>query len=135
MRALAVGDPEITLALTTPAGQTLTQNLRLPVRANDPQVAQTRRFSLGAGDRFLFSDDVFAGMKPGTASAILSAGPLARFDAPGLLARLDRYPYGCTEQVTSKALPLLYLSSVAQATGWAMARRWTSGFPTRFRGC
>ncbi|MDF1718013.1 MAG: alpha-2-macroglobulin family protein [Antarcticimicrobium sp.] len=117
VRARSVGDPEITLVLTTPAGQTLTQSLRLPVRANDPQVAQTRRFSLGAGDRFLFSDDVFAGMKPGTGRAILSAGPLARFDAPGLLARLDRYPYGCTEQVTSKALPLLYLSSVAQASG------------------
>ena len=117
VHATSVGDPEIALALTTPTGQTLTQSLRLPVRANDPQVAQVRRFSLGAGDRFLFSDDVFAGMKPGTASAILSAGPLARFDAPGLLARLDRYPYGCTEQVTSKALPLLYLSSVAQATG------------------
>jgi uncharacterized protein YfaS (alpha-2-macroglobulin family) len=30
---------------------------------------------------------------------------------------LNRYPYGCTEQITSKALPLLYLSSVAQASG------------------
>ncbi len=117
VRATAVGDPEIRLALTTPTGQTLTQTLRLPVRANDPEVAQTRRFSLGAGDRFLFSNDVFAGLQPGTASAILSAGPLARFDTPGLLARLDRYPYGCTEQVTSKAMPLLYLSSVAQAAG------------------
>ncbi|TDK51075.1 alpha-2-macroglobulin family protein [Antarcticimicrobium luteum] len=117
VRAVGVGDPIIELALTTPDGQTLTQSLRLPVRSNDPVVAQTRRFSLGAGDRFVFSDDVFAGLMPGTASAILSAGPLARFDAPGLLARLDRYPYGCTEQVTSKALPLLYLSSVARATG------------------
>jgi len=117
VRATTVGDPEIELALTTPGGERLTQTLRLPVRANDPEVAQTRRFSLGAGDRFLFSNDVFAGLQPGTASAILSAGPLARFDAPGLLARLDRYPYGCTEQVTSQALPLLYLSSVAQAAG------------------
>ncbi len=45
----------------------------------------------------------------------MKAGPLARFDAPGLLNALDSYPYGCTEQVTSKALPLLYLSSVAEA--------------------
>ncbi|TMV06890.1 alpha-2-macroglobulin family protein [Ruegeria sediminis] len=117
VRANALGDPAIDLVLTTPLGQTLKQRLTLPVRANDPVVAQTRRFSLGAGDSFLFSSDVFQGLRPGSGKAILSAGPLARFDAPGLLDTLDRYPYGCTEQVASQALPLLYLSSVAQAAG------------------
>ena len=72
---------------------------------------------MAAGDTFLFSKDVFAGLRPGTARATISSGPLAKFDVPGLLAELDQYPYGCTEQVTSKALPLLYLSSVAQAAG------------------
>ncbi|MEY8842278.1 alpha-2-macroglobulin family protein, partial [Cribrihabitans sp. XS_ASV171] len=115
--AQQVGDPRITLTLTTPDGRDLTQTLTLPIRANDPEIAETRRFALGAGDSFLFSADVFADMRPGTARAMLSAGPLAKFDAPGLLARLDRYPYGCTEQVASQAMPLLYLSSVAQATG------------------
>lgn len=112
-----VGDPTLELNLTTPDGTELTQTVTLPVRANDPAIAQTRRFALGAGDQFTFSPDVFAGLRPGTAKAILSAGPLAKFDVPGLLSELNRYPYGCTEQVTSKALPLLYLSSVAEATG------------------
>jgi len=112
-----VGDPGVKISLTTPDGRTLTQHVNLPVRANDPVVAQTRRFALGDGDGFLLSKDVFTGLRPGTGRAVLSAGPLAKFDAPGLLAALDRYPYGCTEQVTSKAMPLLYLSSVAQATG------------------
>ncbi|WP_109465705.1 alpha-2-macroglobulin family protein [Albibacillus kandeliae] len=115
--ASAVGDPSFDVVLTTPGGEVLTQTLRLPVRANDPVVSQTRRFALAAGDTFAFTDDVFAGLRTGTGRAILSAGPLARFDAPGLLNALDSYPYGCTEQVTSKALPLLYLSSVAQASG------------------
>ncbi len=117
IEALGVGDPVITVALTTPDGRVLRQELTLPVRANDPVVATTRRFSLAAGDTFSFSHDVFAGLRPGTGKALLSAGPLARFDAPGLLSALDRYPYGCTEQVTSQALPLLYLSSVARASG------------------
>ncbi len=115
--AIGVGDPEVMLSLTTPDGKVLRQNLRLPVRANDPVVATTRRFSLQQGSSFQFTDDVFAGLRPGTASAVLSAGPLAKFDVPGLLQSLDQYPYGCTEQVTSKALPLLYLSSVAQSLG------------------
>lgn len=117
IRAISTGDPEITVSITTPDGRDLSQSLRMPVRANDPVVALTRRFSLGAGDSFLFSQDVFDGFQPGTAKAILSAGALAKFDTPGLLDRLNRYPYGCTEQITSQALPLLYLSSVAQATG------------------
>ncbi len=112
-----VGDHQLTLTLTTPDGQELQQTLRMPVRANDPVVSQTRRFTLAAGDTFLFSKDVFTGLRPGTARATISSGPLAKFDVPGLLAELDQYPYGCTEQVTSKALPLLYLSSVAQAAG------------------
>lgn len=117
LHALAVGDPEISVAITTPDGRDLSQTLRMPVRANDPIVAQTRRFSLGTGDNFLFTQDVFDGFQPGTAKAILSVGALAKFDTPALLDQLNRYPYGCTEQITSKALPLLYLSSVAQASG------------------
>lgn len=117
VRASLVGDPSVEIKLTTPDGRILTQVVNLPVRANDPVVAQTRRFSLGGGDSFVLSRDVFADLRPGTGRAILSAGALAKFDAPGLLTALDRYPYGCTEQVTSQALPLLYLSSVAQASG------------------
>ncbi|MDP5220660.1 alpha-2-macroglobulin family protein [Ruegeria sp. 2205SS24-7] len=117
LRAGVPGDLVIAITLTPPGGKPLTQNLRMPIRANDPVVSLTRRFSLGTGDSFLFSSDVFADMKPGSAKAMLSAGPIAKFDAAGLLAHLDRYPYGCTEQVTSGAMPLLYLSSVAQASG------------------
>ena len=117
VQATAVGDPGFDVVLTTPGGSELRQSLRLPVRANDPPVAQTRRFTLAAGDSFNFTADVFADLRPGTGKAVVSAGPLARFDAPGLLSSLDAYPYGCTEQITSKALPLLYLSSVAQAAG------------------
>ncbi|MEP2717867.1 MG2 domain-containing protein [Pseudophaeobacter sp.] len=117
LTATAVGDPEIVLSLITPEGKHLNQVLRMPVRANDPVVATTRRFSLQKGGSFQFTNDVFAGLQQGTTQAVLSAGPLAKFDVPGLLKTLDQYPYGCTEQVTSRALPLLYLSSVAQSLG------------------
>ncbi|MWB76523.1 alpha-2-macroglobulin family protein [Pseudooceanicola sp. 216_PA32_1] len=115
--ASGVGDHAIRVALTTPDGKQLTKTLTVPVRANDPEVSTTQRFSLAAGDTFTLDGNVFAGLMPGTGQAIVSAGPLARLDAPALLATLNRYPYGCTEQVTSKAMPLLYLSSVAEAMG------------------
>jgi uncharacterized protein YfaS (alpha-2-macroglobulin family) len=117
LRAEAPGIHSIDLALTTPSGQRLTKTLTLGVFANDPVVSRQSRFTLAAGDSLTFDDNVFAGLRSGTGSAVLSVGPLARFDAPGLLASLDRYPYGCTEQVTSRAMPLLYFNEVAQALG------------------
>jgi len=117
LTATGVGDHRIEIAITTPDGARLTKTLTLGVRANDPDVGSTRRFQLAAGQTFTLDQEVFANLRPAGASAMISAGPLARFDAPGLLASLDRYPYGCTEQVTSQALPLLYMSAIAEPLG------------------
>lgn len=117
LTAGAVGDHKIEIALTAPDGQRLTKTLTLGVRANDPDVGTTRRLQLAAGQTFTLDDEVFAGLRAESASVLVSAGPLARFDVPGMLASLDSYPYGCTEQVTSKALPLLYLSAIAEPLG------------------
>jgi uncharacterized protein YfaS (alpha-2-macroglobulin family) len=116
------GDHALRVALTTPDGKQLVKSLTLPVRSNDPEMSVTRRFTLAAGDTFTLDDNVFADLSPGTGSAILSAGPLAKLDAPGLLSALDRYPYGCTEQVTSVAMPLLYFGTVAAALGQPRAQ-------------
>ncbi|MEO0381609.1 MAG: alpha-2-macroglobulin family protein, partial [Pseudomonadota bacterium] len=115
--ALGTGDHQIEVALTTPEGTVLQKSLTLGIRANDPLIATTRRFALGPGDVLTFDDNVFANLRRDTARATLAAGPLARFDMPGLLRQLDRYPYGCTEQVTSAALPLLYVPQTASAAG------------------
>ena len=117
------GDHTLRIALTTPDGKQLTKSLTLGVRSNDPEVSVTRRFSLGAGDTFTLDDNIFANLRRGTGSAIVSAGPLAKLNAPALLSSLDRYPYGCTEQVTSQAMPLLYFDQVAQAMGLGEADR------------
>jgi uncharacterized protein YfaS (alpha-2-macroglobulin family) len=113
--ALDPGVHQIDVALTTPDGRRLTRTLTLPVQVNDPEIARMSRFTLAAGQTFTFDDNVFAGLVPGTGAATLSVGSLARLDAPGLIATLDRYPYGCTEQVTSAALPLLYFEDVIAA--------------------
>jgi uncharacterized protein YfaS (alpha-2-macroglobulin family) len=78
-------------------------------------VARISRFDLPPGATFAFDQAVLAGLDPGSAKATLAIGSIARLNAPGLLAALDRYPHGCTEQITSRALPLLYYDQVAQA--------------------
>lgn len=110
----AVGVQTIDISLTTPDGKVLKKTLTIPVQVNDPEVARISRVDLASGQSFTFDGNVFAGLVEGSGKATMAVGPLARLNAPGLLAALDRYPYGCTEQVTSRALPLLYFDQVAQ---------------------
>jgi alpha-2-macroglobulin len=110
----AVGVHTIDVSLTTPDGKVLKKTLTIPVQVNDPEVARITRLDLAGGQSFTFDDNVFAGLVEGSGKATMAVGPLARLNAPGLLAALDRYPFGCTEQMTSRALPLLYFDEVAQ---------------------
>ena len=61
------------------------------------------------------SDDLLADFIPGTGSVSVSASPFGALDAPALLQALDRYPYGCSEQTVSRAMPLLYANHLASA--------------------
>ncbi|MDQ2066495.1 alpha-2-macroglobulin family protein [Xinfangfangia sp. CPCC 101601] len=114
VKAEGVGLQTIDVNLTTPDGKTLKKTLNLPVQVNDPEIAKVSRLELKKGQSFTFDQAVFADMIPGSGKSVMAIGPLARLNAPGLLAALDRYPYGCTEQITSRALPLLYFDELAQ---------------------
>ncbi|WP_232830606.1 alpha-2-macroglobulin family protein [Oceanicella sp. SM1341] len=117
LTAGAAGPGHIDVSLTTPGGETLDTRLALDVMANDLPVARQTRVEIPPGGSLTLGADAFDGLVPGTASATLALGPAARFDVPGLLLALDRYPYGCTEQLASAALPLLYLGDMAAAAG------------------
>lgn len=111
----AEGVQSVSVALTTPDGKQLTKTLQIPVQRGDPEIARTTRLELAAGQTFTLDQAAFDGFAAGSGIATMAVGPIARLDAPGLLAALDRYPYGCTEQITSRALPLIYFDQVAQA--------------------
>ena len=113
--AREVGAQTLTVSLTTPDGKVLRKLLNLPVQVNDPEIVRVTRLDLATGQEFTFDENVFAGLIAGSGKATMAVGPIARLNAPGLLASLDRYPYGCTEQITAKALPLLYFDTVAKA--------------------
>ena len=108
-------DHVIRVALTTPEGRQLVKTLTLPVRATDPEVSMTERLVLAPGEALDLSPALFDGLREG--SLTLAAGPLARLNAPALLAMLDRYPYGCTEQVASQTMPLLAMQDMVSALG------------------
>jgi len=112
--ATGVGGASVDLKLTGPglaAPQTLALNV-LPGTSN-----LYRRFvrSLGPGESLAISRDLVADFVPGTGSISLAVSSLAGIDVPALLQALDRYPYGCSEQIASRALPLLYVNRLARS--------------------
>jgi uncharacterized protein YfaS (alpha-2-macroglobulin family) len=111
--ASAPGAASIVATLKGPGDVLLDQQLVLGVSPANPVVTRRSTLALAAkGGSLSIGRDVFADMVPGTAALALSVSPLPQIDAAGLVKDLDRYPYGCSEQTVSRALPLLYLSEI-----------------------
>ncbi|MBN8608749.1 MAG: alpha-2-macroglobulin family protein [Caulobacterales bacterium] len=62
--------------------------------------------------------DALARFQP-SSQALISFSNLAGIDPAPLLDELYRYPYGCSEQLTSVAMPLLYYNTLASDAGAA----------------
>ncbi len=94
-----------------PAG--VGQSFTLPVSPGTGALVRRSVRTLAPGTSLQISADLAADILPGTATVSVSASALPGLDVASLLQALDRYPYGCTEQVVSRALPLLYANRLA----------------------
>jgi uncharacterized protein YfaS (alpha-2-macroglobulin family) len=58
---------------------------------------------------FTPSASLVSGLQPGSISMEVSYSPFRNIDPGPIAAALNQYPYGCTEQVTSAAMPWLFV--------------------------
>jgi alpha-2-macroglobulin len=114
LTATTPGDAALKLELSGPGGFHIARDFTLGVRP--AQAYQLRRFvgRLQPGESVTLDDGAADEFLPGTAEALLTVSPRPDWDVPGLLRALDRYAYGCLEQTTSRAMPLLYVEEVAK---------------------
>ena len=107
MSATTPGNASLELELSGPGDLKIARHFTVGVRP--AQAYQLRRFvgRLQPGESVTLDDGAAGEFLPGTAEALLSVSPRPDWDVPGLLRALDRYAYGCLEQTTSRALPLL----------------------------
>ena len=113
------GDGAVFIRLSNASGLSLDQALDIPVRPGALPVTTRRLISLAPGNSLTVNGDLLAdSILPG-ASVAVNVSRSSAFDIPALLMSLSRYPYGCAEQTTSQALPLLYLSEMATQNGLA----------------
>jgi alpha-2-macroglobulin len=114
------GDAALIVRVRGPSGFALERRYTLNVRPATQILARRTVKPLAKGESLTLSSDVFADLVPGTTSLAVSVGVSSALDAAAMLAALDRYPFGCSEQITSRALPLLYVNDLASVAHLAL---------------
>jgi uncharacterized protein YfaS (alpha-2-macroglobulin family) len=120
LSAPTAGGAAVTVRVSGPAGFALERSYELVVRPASQVLARRTVKPLAKGESLTLSSDLLADLVPGSASVALSVGLPAALDAAALLSALDRYPFGCSEQIASRALPLLYVNDLASAAQLAL---------------
>ena len=106
------GPAGLRVSATLPDGRTVTKDLQIPVLVNDQPVTRALRVTLAPGQNLSPDLSPLGTFMPGSGRLTASVGAYALLDIPAALTLLRTYPYGCTEQLTSAAMPQLYVANL-----------------------
>jgi uncharacterized protein YfaS (alpha-2-macroglobulin family) len=113
LNAQRVGTGTIAVRVTGPGGFDLERSYTLAAKPATQVLARRTVRQIARGESVTISNDLLTDLVPGSGAVALSVGPSTALDVAALLKALDRYPFGCSEQITSRALPLLYVNELA----------------------
>ncbi|MGN6460959.1 MAG: alpha-2-macroglobulin family protein, partial [Pseudolabrys sp.] len=122
LTAKQAGVTTLHLAVNGPDGFALTRDYPLETRPATTTLTRRTVRPLPKGESLTVSNDAFADLVPGTGRVDLSVSLSASLDAATLVQALDRYPYGCTEQIASRAVAMLYINDIAPPGRLALDR-------------
>ena len=114
------GTAQLDVDIKGPDGLTLARHYALDVKAATQILARRSIRTLAKGESLTLTSDMFSDLVQGTGGVSLSVSLSTALDAATILKALDRYPYGCSEQITSRAMPLLYVNDLAAGAHLAM---------------
>lgn len=114
------GTANLDVDIKGPNGLALARHYALDVKAATQILARRSIRTLAKGESLTLTSDMFSDLVSGTGSVSLSASLSTALDAATILKALDRYPHGCSEQITSRAMPLLYVNDLAAGAHLAM---------------
>ncbi|MBR1145148.1 alpha-2-macroglobulin [Bradyrhizobium sp. AUGA SZCCT0431] len=114
------GTANLDVDIKGPNGLALARHYALDVKAATQVLARRSIRTLAKGESLTLTSDMFSDLVSGTGSVSLSVSLSTALDAATILKALDRYPHGCSEQITSRALPLLYVNDLAAGAHLAM---------------
>jgi alpha-2-macroglobulin len=111
--ASAVGVATLRVDVSGPGNLTLERSYALAVKPATQILTRRTVKPIAKDESLTLSSDLFSDLVPGTGSVALSIGPSTALDAATLLKALDRYPFGCSEQIASRVIALLYVNDLA----------------------
>lgn len=114
------GQAALDVDIKGPNGLTLARHYALDVKPATQVLTRRSVRTLAKGESLTLTPDMFSDLVDGTGAVSVSAGLSNALDAATILKALDRYPYGCSEQITSRAMPLLYVNDLAAGAHLAM---------------
>jgi uncharacterized protein YfaS (alpha-2-macroglobulin family) len=114
------GAASLDVDIKGPNGLTLARHYALDVKAATQILARRSIRTLAKGESLTLTSDMFSDLVTGTGGVSLSVSLSTALDAATILKALDRYPHGCSEQITSRAMPLLYVNDLAAGAHLAM---------------
>lgn len=118
--AAGAGAGQLNIDIKGPNGLTLARHYDLNVKPATQILARRSVRTLAKGESLTLTADMFSDLVPGTGGVQMSVSVSTALDAATILKALDRYPFGCTEQITSRAMPLLYVNDLAAEAHLAM---------------
>jgi uncharacterized protein YfaS (alpha-2-macroglobulin family) len=130
--AAGAGLGRVTLTLAGPNGFTpITRTYDIQSRTSFLPVTLVDTQPQAPAQAYRASPDILAAFAPREGSAVISYSNLAGLDPAPLLAQIERYPYGCTEQLVSTAMPLLYFNALAEVANRTRIRVCAAACSTR----
>jgi len=114
------GSAALDVDIKGPNGLTLARHYAVEVKPATQVLTRRSIQTLAKGESLTLTADTFSDLVEGTGSVSISASLSTALDAATILKALDRYPYGCSEQITSRAMPLLYVNDLAAGAHLAM---------------
>jgi uncharacterized protein YfaS (alpha-2-macroglobulin family) len=111
--ASGAGPSTLKVSVSGPNGFAIERAYALDVRPATQILTRRSVRALAKGETLTLSNDIFADFVPGTGRLALSVAVSTSLDAATLLNALDRYPFGCSEQIASRALAMLYVNELA----------------------
>jgi len=113
LKAGDAGFGKVAVAVQGPGDFSVRREWDIQVRPAQTPTAIDTVSQLDPQRQLTLDRNLTATFAPGTPVVSVALSRIPGIDVPGLLRALDKYPYGCIEQTTSRALPLLYYNDVA----------------------
>jgi uncharacterized protein YfaS (alpha-2-macroglobulin family) len=118
MSATGIGVSTVSLNVMGPNGFSVTHSWQIQSRAPQLDVARDEIVALPPNQPYGANGTLVADLYPGTQAVALTVSAAHGYNnVAGLLKWLDKYPYGCIEQQTSRAMPLLFFNDLSDLAG------------------